>query len=380
MGQAMELPSKTKDTPGALAVDPHVLIRSCLRQRRAGDAVEPGALGDGAIDWLATIKRANDGLVGPALWTAFSELGLLGELPADVRDYLQLLHEHNHRCNLQIREQCVALGNALAGAGVEAVLLKGATWLFEAGPAHDDRMLRDIDLLIDPLRNDSIRIAMRAIGYRAAPHIAAEPGHIHGAPLIQPGSLVSVEAHREITTRVKLLPGKEVLAASTPIAAGLRLPSPTHRILHNVLHAEIVNGDHLGGAVSLRDSLDLARLVAAHHSVVDWMAMAETARQRGYFRQLSGALHKAARFAGGPLPSPFSEDRGGHRHALRCALQRRLPPLDAGLRSLGVLARALAWERDAYTLGLGDDRSLLAHLEVNQRRLQRIGEAIRRGR
>ena len=37
----------------------------------------------------------------------------------------------------------------------------------------------------------------------------------------------------------------------------------------------------------------------------------------------------------------------------------------------GLMSRALAWERDAYPLGLADNRSLKAHVLINKRRIQR---------
>ena len=383
--QHMRIPESPEKEPTPMqtsipvAHDPSVgAVTNSLLRKRIGCGNRPEDISDSDIDWMATIKHANDDLVAPALWTAFGQAGLTDVLPADVRDYLDLLHQRNASSNRQIREQCEEIGKVLASADVSAVLLKGAAWLFEAGPAREDRMLRDIDLLIDPARSDTVSVALRSAGYRSAHFIAAEPGHVHDAPLVHPNGIVTVEVHRDITTRVALLSGAEVFAGSRPLMAGLRMASPEHRIVHNVLHSQIVNGDYVGGVVSLRDTLDLARLLHAHKFDIDGQAMAQEAKRRGYFRHLSGAIHKAARFAGGPLPSPFSDDPRGRRHALRCSIQRRWRAIDGPMRTVGVLHRAVAWERDSYAIGLGDDRSLHAHLEVNQRRARRIVDALKR--
>ena len=148
--------------------------------------------------------------------------------------------------------------------------------------------------------------------------------------------------------------------------------------MHNVVHGQIINGDFVAGALSLRDSLDLGRLIRNIVPTTDWFDLAGEARRRGYFRPLSGALHKAAYVSGAVLPEPFRSDPGGRRHLRRCLLQRRWPTFDVGIRSFGLIYRATAWERHAYALQLGSDRSLRAHFLVNRRRLQRIRAALNR--
>ena len=346
--------------------------------RRGSADLDLTNLGDAAIDWPATIRQANDAYACPALWTALREAGAAAAVPHDVRDYLGWLHAENARCNTAIREQCAAIGMLLKPLGLSAVLLKGAAWLFEEGPAGEDRMMRDIDLLLDGNRMEIAHTALLRAGYFPSPTAPPEEGNIHGAPLVHPDGLVSVELHRELTTRVRLLSGREVLADSSRIAPGLRMPSTPHRIIHNVIHAQIINGDFAAGVVGFRDLLDLSRLAQLPAQPLDWHELAATARRRGYFRELSGAVHKAARFTGLPLPEPFSSDPAGRRHAARCAWQRRFPVVDRPLRRFGVVRRALVWERDAYALGLESDRSLGAHLKVNRRRAHRLAKAVRR--
>src|SRR5688572_28411653 len=361
---------------GAVHRQAEALILSFLVPSRGHGVRRLSALGDADVDWVATMRRANNEFVGPALWSALTALGLEDRLPPDARDYLALLHSENAHCNRLMREQCEAIGAALAAIETTAVLLKGAAFLFEDGPASDDRMLRDIDILIDNRRQDSVRIALRAIGYRDAENMGADPGHVHVRPMVHPEALGIIEVHREISTRPHLLSAADMLAEARIVAPGLAVPSTHHRIAHNAIHSEVINGGSVGHAVSLRDGLDLARLTSGLLDPADRERLASTARTRGYYRQLSAALHKAARFAGAELGAPFANDRGGRRHAAWCVFQRRLPVLDAGMRKLGVLHRALAWERDAYALGLGNDRSLYAHVEVNKRRWQRTWAAL----
>lgn len=332
-------------------------------------------LSESAIDWMASIKRANAELCAPALTTALMETGEHPALPGEVAAYLDHILESNEKQNEAVRTQCLMLGDVLANAGIEAVLLKGACWLFEDGPGRSDRMLRDVDFLVAPEQAAATNYALRRAGYYDAP-IMAEDGHIHPAPLMCAGQPGTIEPHIEPTTRIAMLPGHEMRRDSTPVAQGLRLPSRPHRIVHNVLHAQLVNGDLAGGMISFRDTLDLARLIEPGD--LDWDHIAGQARERGYFDALSAALHKAGLFCGSKVPDPFANDAAGSRHARRCLWQARHPRVGWLIKRWGIATRALAWERDSYALGLGDDRSLAANVKVNRRRLSRFSTAVRR--
>jgi hypothetical protein len=349
-----------------------------VAKRPRGKARSAPSLSDEAIDWTATIRTAGEDFAVPALATMLEEAGLFGRAPTDVQDFLRYAVSQNAQANRRIREQCVEIGNALSAVGLHCVLLKGATWLFEDGPAAQDRMLRDIDFLVPRAALEDIQTALSALGYRPSSTVVSEIGHVHDRPLEHPDRLVGVEMHVELTTRVSLLTADDVLAHARRVAPGLFVPSPRHRMVHNAVHAQIINGDFVGGVLSLRDSLDLGRLMQKNILTEDWFALANDARRRGFFRPLSGALHKAAHVSDAALPEPFRSDPAGRRHLRRCLLQKRWPALDMAMRKLGVFHRATAWERDAYALRLGSDRGLRAHLLVNRRRLQRIGVALTR--
>jgi hypothetical protein len=186
-----------------------------------------------------------------------------------------------------------------------------------------------------------------------------------------------VEIHRDLANRVEFLPNLEVIASAREVAPGLLLPVHRHRIVHNVLHAQIMNKDFVAGVLNPRDGLDLARLILGSGSEFDWKELAEEARERRYLRHLSGAIHATHRILRSPLPSPFSDHFGGRLHAWRCVQQRRWPRITKLLETIGMLALALAWERHAYPLGLKNRRSLRAQILVNSRRAQRAMARLR---
>ena len=299
-------------------------------------------------------------------------------LPQDVRNYLSFLHARNAARNARIRLQCLDIGLTLARAGLRAALLKGAAWLFDGNSlAASDRMMRDIDLAVAPQEFEPAVRTLAASGYREASGIYIEVGHFHHAPMVCEDAEASVEIHRDLANRVEFLSSPEVIASAREVAPGLLLPESRHRIVHNVIHAQILNGDFAGGVLDLRDGLDLARLIAGSGPEFDWTVLALEASDRGYFRHLSGAIHAAHRILRSPLPPPFADHLWGRLHAWRCVQQRRWPRISKVLETLGLLARALAWQRDAYALGLKTRRSLRAQILVNTRRARRAMAALR---
>ena len=333
---------------------------------------------DPRLDWLAVVWWANKYFVAPALWTSLSRPSLREFVPQDVRNYLAFLHGRNAARNARIRLQCLDIGSTLARVGIRAALLKGAAWLFDGNSlAASDRMLRDVDLAVAPQEFELAVRTLAASGYREASGIYIEVGHIHYAPMVREDYEASVEIHRDLANRVEFLPSLEVIASAREVAPGLLSPGYRHRIVHNVIHAQIMNGDFAGGVLNLRDGLDLARLIVGSGSEFDWTVLAVEARDRGYFRHLSGAIHAAHRILRSPLPSPFSDHLLGRLHGWRCVQQRRWPRISKVLETLGLLSRALAWQRDAYALGLKNRRSLRAQILVNSRRARRAMDRLR---
>ncbi|MCA0318823.1 MAG: nucleotidyltransferase family protein [Proteobacteria bacterium] len=338
---------------------------------RSGRRGSVADLSENAIDWMATVALAARDFALPMLATVLDDAGVRSRIPADVASYLDYALAANADGNAAIRTEALAIGHALDAAGVTGVVLKGAAWLFEAGPASGDRMMRDIDLLV---ASDDLDTAMRSLalaGFLPSGTIGTEQAHIHEWPLEHAGHPVSVEVHTALSTRTRMLSGADMLAEAVPVAPGLAIPSPRHRILHNVIHGEIVNGNRAGGIIDLREAMDLGRLMQASAATLDWTVLAREAGERGMGPALAGGLHKAAFVSACPPPEPFAQDARGRRHLRRCLIQRRWPPLDRALRPLANLSRGLAWERDAFSLGLGDRRDVGARLKVNRRRITR---------
>ena len=254
----------------------------------------------------------------------------------------------------------------LVSSGIRAVLLKGATWLFDGSLAAPfDRMMRDIDLLIASDQTEVATTVLVSAGYRQT----FDKPHSQYASFLGPTGEARVKLHRAVSRRVNLLPSEELIASASEVAPGLLLPVVHHRIAHNIIHGQIESGNFVCGIVNLRDALDLVRLTVSCGPEFDWRVVAAEARDRGFFRHLSGAIHVTHRFLNSPLPIPL-ESSSGEVHAWRCTQQRQWPVASSIAEGLAHLSDALASDRDAYSLGVGTNRSLKMRLLANKLRTQ----------
>lgn len=336
----------------------------------AGDDRDDALIDYASLDdttWMAILELANQQYVVCCL--AEEICGRRG-VPDDIQEYLQTLYMANKVRNEKISRQCREIACTVKKQKI--VLLKGVTWLFDKRVDGSNRMMLDIDLLVERDRVSEIEQSLINAGYRPYEDFD-EPGHIHRPPLIHPERNAAAELHIDLCFWPKMLEAKAMLADAQPLADGLWQPSPQHRLLHNIIHAQKMNGDWLGGIFSLRDALDIKWLVADHfENGIDWQELANHARTHGIFHLVAGALYCCHKFLGAPLPKPFQNSFRARLHAHRCALQQSIPG-GRYVELLGPLGRALAWQRDAYGLSASGTATLS---RVTARRLSRMKKRI----
>ena len=236
-------------------------LAACLRG-------EPPA----GVDWIGVTLEANHRLVAPALYAALRRNGDLAALPAELVEYLRLLHDLNGERNARLKAQAHEALGALNAVGIEPLLLKGAGFVLTAPPDRlGERMMSDLDLMVAPDRLTDAMSQLFALGYEVlssdvGPHAQAslfraqDPGSIDlhlrppgPADLYEDGGGRADERHEFDSVRA-------------------RLPSPTDRALHLIVHDMMHDGRLRGGSIELRHLLDL-RDLAAGPLGVDWDAI-----------------------------------------------------------------------------------------------------------
>jgi hypothetical protein len=291
----------------------------------------PGGLP--AASWEEIVELAVSLDVAPALWTAVGDTGQL--LPSAPAERLHDYYRANTLRNLRLRTELTEAIQALNRAGVTPLLFKGSLGLVDGSHAHPgERWMVDLDLAVPPGQRGAAVRALTEMGYRP------EPGmpylHLHELPLVRDRTAAPIEVHVELGTTVlaSVLPASEAWEDSLQIevdGALARGLSPTHQVLHNILHAAVQDRNHAVGGLPLRQLLILSGLQRAHGSAVDWPAIARRTDEHGLSRQRTAHIWLAHHLTGMPLPEGA---RPARLHEARVLLGFGLPGITEAQRNV----------------------------------------------
>ncbi|HVO16520.1 MAG TPA: nucleotidyltransferase family protein [Alphaproteobacteria bacterium] len=317
-------------------------------------------------DWAALLQLANEELVTPALCSRLIGLRRLGSLPAEVAEYLTLLHRLNGDRNGALRRQALELVGALNRFDIRPVLLKGAAALF--ADAYGDpaaRMVGDIDILVPRLRLRASLAVLADLGYRLADRYP-EGHHAYGE-FVRDGDAGALDLHVEPIDASYLLSAEEVARRAAPCAepgAAFAVPSPTDRVLHNILHAQIHHrADYYRGTIRLRQLHDGATLATSFASAIDWDLIERRFAAQRLDAALQSYLLAAGDLFGLPWPLAARPALRARLHYRRCLVQRHVPGLARILVPWANLRRGFAGHRlrNLYGSRRGAARRVLRH-------------------
>jgi hypothetical protein len=317
-------------------------ITGCLSVQSSSDrnATLSSVIAAGRLDWPSVITIANAQLVTPALWVSLRNRGLVEHMPSAVGEYLRELHRLNTLRNEHLRAQAIEVVSRLNTIGIEPVLLKGSALLFV--DTFDDpgsRVMADLDLLVPPeSAKQGWHILRRTLGYVPVDHNAERVHaglgylnyvrHHHLRPLHRPGEYGVVEIHREVlpSETGRLLPASLVWSHVEPVQEGgvrMGVPVPTYRILHNLLHSDLVNRTYIRGDISLRSLHELALTQTVCHERIDWSRIRQLMDRGGALKVLDATLYLCHRLLGTPLPDRRRPTLKAKVHYARSRLQVR---------------------------------------------------------
>jgi hypothetical protein len=323
-------------------------------------------------DWPAVVALANQSLTTPRLAAAVAAAAV--PTPPEIARFLDEVLRRNRERNERLWRQLLDAVGALNAAGVTPTAMKGvALWLWSG--AHQDRLMSDVDLLIEPAEVETALAALTAAGFQLVRrqvgplvHVVAELGRpqdagyvdLHQRPPGPPGLLAEID----LTAR-----RREVVVEGRR----LREPDAAAQILQLVLHDQFHDGDFWRGGLDLRHQLDTAQLAAD-------LSPADLAWLRGAFRTrlarhaLEAQLCSARRLAGAPSPracTPAARWTAG-RWRWQYAYPALRLPLAAAALALGW--RSLAEHRRAERKAQRDLLRADAAPPGAHRRLERLAQ------
>lgn len=272
-------------------------------------------------DWTALVNLANQSLVTPALDPALA--------PPDIAPFLTEVRTRNRERNRRLQAQLADALAALNAAGVTPTLLKGAAL------GETDRLLSDLDLLVEPPEVERAVEALQAAGFGLASRYPGPDVHVV-AELGRPEDVGYLDLHQRPPgpPAIAGTQGRRILA-ELPGGRAWR-PDAATQILHLVLHDQFHDGDYWRGGFDVRHLLDLARL-APRLEPADWAWLREACGTPLVRAALDAQLFAASRLVNAAVPPSSPHARRTYRRWRR---QHAWPALRVPLAALTVALEA----------------------------------------
>lgn len=252
-------------------------------------------------DWVAALLFADEERITPAVHAALGGSAKSKIVPPEIADYLAEMARLNRLRNRRIREQLLEVVAVLNGAGIEPVLLKGTNGLLEDRDEAAQRVMLDIDLLLDPAELNDARRVLASIGYEE--HSGHMTGHAFGY-VVRPGEPAVLDLHREPINWPHLLSAADMRARAARVVrdgATALMPSLEDRLSHIVLHEMVHHYAHMKGVIGMHALLDFARFTAAYPEL-DWTLVLDRLARHKAAHVLRAQALAAHRLLGARVP------------------------------------------------------------------------------
>jgi hypothetical protein len=321
---------------------------------------------------LAEMRRHR---LTPVIFTHIKRQGIEKTLPPQWLEFLQ----HDYYVSLQtaLRQENDALQvlRALAAAGIEVFLLKGADLRLRLYDDPAARPMADLDLLVPPEVLPQARTALFRLGYSISPDcLGPRPGFrekfrvsLHFNPPPDRNLMVDLHWQIEAVANFYRLPYESLRRHAIPwdyVGVPLKVLAPEHLLIHLCLH----NYDEMDQALQI---IDLC-LVLKRFSI-DWgLFLAEAARLRCQ-APLYLMLEQLAQLIPQAVPPPVLVFLGHYRPSRleRLAINESLNPVFRLLAPLAHCGRprdwvvyltALLWPHQDYLRALYGMRTRVPYL------------------
>lgn len=258
------------------------LLSRCL-SGALGQTLTTSDLPANPSEWEKVLRYSSAHLVVPQLRWALLEKGLLSRLPADVAEYLDAVYTLNLDRNLRCEEQLADLIKILNSIDVRPVLLKGAAAIVGGlYPTSGERIISDLDIVIPAEKLREILDKLSGEGYQLQlPEGQEAPDPVgfctshHYPPVVNPNWPARVELHLcpVHLQFVEILSSEEVYREATGLmwrGGQCLLPSPTHFVTHNIIHAFLHDSKTDLKRVSLRQLFEFTLSSREYDQRIDW--------------------------------------------------------------------------------------------------------------
>ncbi|WP_026279929.1 nucleotidyltransferase family protein [Thioalkalivibrio sp. ALJ16] len=271
---------------------------------------DPGAVRDLSLaDWDLLVRLARVASLEGRLQAVIKAAGVLSEVPPAPRRHLDAACTLADRQHTMLRWEVARIHEALAGAGIPVLLLKGGAYVMAGLPCAPGRQFSDLDVMVPQPQLQTAEQHLFVHGWVCEGYDAYDQTYyrrwMHELPPLTHMRRKSVlDVHHTIlppTARLRPDPQK-LWSAAVPLDGfpGLHVLAPTDMVLHSATHlfhdGELENG--------LRDLVDLDALLR-HFAERDpgfWEQLTARAFEMDLARPLYYALRYGREFLATPVP------------------------------------------------------------------------------
>ena len=200
---------------------------------------------------------------------------------------------------------------ALAAAGIDVTLLKGAALALTVYPKFSDRPMADVDMMVDPRRAAEAHAILQKNGWTietASYPADAWRGHHHLPPLADTaGSCLRLELHTApiVAGHPFQLTPEDIVSSARPIDLGgvqVFVPEPHLHAVHAAIHFAYSHRFASGGLNTFRD-LAMLRNCGA----LTWEKFVATSHRTGSDSSCYWTLRLASSLGGLSVPPPIMD-------------------------------------------------------------------------
>lgn len=309
-----------------------------------------------AAEWTELIRAARAANVLGLLAERLRGAGL--EAPAAPQRHLDAALQLGQRQMRSVRWEAHSLQRALDPLRIPVVLLKGAAYAMAGHAVSRGRLFGDIDILVPREAIGDVELRLMVAGWASAKSDAYDQRYyrrwMHELPPmvnVRRGTVLDVH-HTILPLTSRHTPDVARLLRETeplPGLPGIRVPRPTHLLIHSIVHllheGELHNG--------LRDLFDIDGLVRAFGDDAFWAKVVEASDELDLAQPVHFGLRLAHYVIGTPVPAGVfasfeKTDRltrasRGLQLLYRQALQRNVeenPGLFPEIAAFGIYIRA----------------------------------------
>ncbi len=299
----------------------------------ANDKALRATINSQSLDWNIVLEIAETQKMAPTLWAALRNKGLVQELPPNICSDLFKRHLLNTIRNKGLREQAIEAICQINALGITPILLKGGASLFaDTFIDTGSRVMSDLDILIPKeSASECWNHLINTLGYSPIednPYFFIDyRTHHHLRPLVRPDSYGTIELHHNAlpNSASRILATSVIWRESELVPNSLNLlvgiPSPTHRVLHNILHADLINKTYAQARISLRSLHELVTMQTVYAKDIDWQVIEKLMNDGDRLQIPRASLYLAHRLFGSPIPDCMHPTKGTIAHYLQARLQ-----------------------------------------------------------